>query len=66
MAELLKYKDASDDDEQQVYRQPASSRSPYLKNLADVLEEHGIDAKTESHMSAFVAKVAQLYHSNGT
>ena len=39
-------------------------RSPYLTNLADVLRAHGVDATKGVH-SAFITKVAQIYHGYG-
>ena len=54
--------ETSDADEENV-QEPKTS--PYLVNLADVLKEHGINAKKQSSLSSFIAKIAQVYHSYG-
>ena len=38
----------------------------FMSNLAEVLQEHGIDAKHETNYSDFIVRVAQIYDTYGT
>ena len=43
-----------------------NAQDGFMSNLANMLEEHGIDAKVKTDYSDFIVRVAQAYDSYGS